>query len=121
MNFITLKPTDLENHEWTSKPIEIFSRFNHPEFNLKELIKESLDNVKMEGWGAWIGVKKSIEVSELEQYVFIREWDNFSQVNNNSYHPITVEKLGVYAHLGFSNKTDEGKYFISIELYIKNK
>lgn len=88
---------------------------------LVEKIDEAISNTKMENWGAWLGVKLTGIVSELDNYKIFRERDSFiADTNGNTIKP--VYRNNVYAQITgaiFNPKPGKDEYQIHMNFYIK--
>lgn len=124
MEFLTLTPTDLENQNWIHYPVRIFSRFNNPMYDLKDKLEKALSDVKMENWGAWLNVSQELIVSKEEQYIFMRDFEQFqseSEGYENTHHSLNPNHK-IFAKITFYQFDKGGAdydYIIKAEFYTK--
>lgn len=124
MNFLEIKPTDLENNGWITYPTRIFSKFNDPIYDLKNKLEKALNEVKMENWGAWLNVSQELIVSKEEQYIFMRDFDDFQSETEgyeNTHHSLNQNRQ-IFAKITF-HQFDKGgadyDYIIKANFYTK--
>ena len=124
MNFLEITPTDLENDGFIYYPKRIFSKFNDPIYDLKNKLEKALNDVKMENWGAWLNVSQDLIVSKEEQYIFMRDFDDFQSETEgyeNTHHSLNTN-CKIFAKITF-HQFDKGgadyDYIIKANFYTK--